>query len=344
MERLSVFRRETGAAECRCPLLRKIEENTMTKSLFSAVLAGTALLAAGASAQTYSIGTNPQGSLFYASGAAISKVMVERTNLQFRVEPYAGSSTYMPLIHTGRLAFGMANAAEAAFAYSGAELFRQGHPNIRQVAYTFGTNSAYLVPMDSPIKTVADLKGKRVPVGYTSGRIFHFLSSAALATAGMTESDLDGVPTPNFVAGAKLLMAGRVDAAYVPLNTGIGKQADATIRGGVRYLQMDCNAEAAMDKALPTARVGKARPGSDMTGVVEDPTCFVNVPFTLVTGVHVPEEVVYQVVMTLHNHMPDLVATMVQFGDMDVKDLYQNHPNPYHPGAIRAYKELGLLK
>lgn len=316
----------------------------MTKSLFSAILAGTALLAAGASAQTYSIGTNPQGSLFYASGAAISKVMVERTGLQFRVEPYAGSSTYLPLIHAGRLAFGMANAGEAAFAYSGAELFRQGHPNLRQVASTFGTNSAYAVPKESPIKTVGDLKGKRVPVGYTSGQIFHFLSGAALATAGMTDSDLDGVPTPNFVAGAKLLMAGRVDAAYLPLNAGISKQADATIRGGIRYLEMDCNADARMAEVLPAARVGKVRPGSDMTSVVEDPTCFVNVPFTLVTGVHVPEEVVYRVVMTLHNHMPDLVATMAQFGDMEVKDLYQEHPNPYHPGAIRAYKELGLIK
>lgn len=316
----------------------------MKKFGFLAGLAGAAVLAAGASAQTYSIGTNPQGSLFYATGAAIAKVMVEKTGMQFRVQPYAGSSTYMPLIHAGKLAFGMANAAEAYFAYTGKELFSRAHPNVRQVAVTFGTNSAFAVPADSPIKTVADLKGKSVPVGYTSGRIFHFLASAALATAGLTEEDLDGAPTPNFVTGAKLFMAGRTDAAYLPLNAGISKQANATIKGGIRYLKMDCGADEAMQKVLPVASVGKESPGKNQTGVVEDPTCFVNVPFTLVAGKHVPDEVVYKVVMTLHSSKSDLAQALGAFNRMDTKQLYQKHPNPYHPGALKAFKELGLLK
>jgi hypothetical protein len=316
----------------------------MNKRIFSAAVAGATLLAAAASAQTYSIGTNPQGSLFYATGAAIAKVMVEKTGMQFRVQPYAGSSTYLPLIHAGKLAFGMANAAESYYAHSGAELFKQAHPNLRQVAQTFGVNSAIAVPMDSPIKTYADLKGKKVPGVFASGRIFHFLQSAALATANMTDKDLDIVPTPNFVAGAKLFMAGRADATYLPLNTGIAKQAHATVKGGIRYLKMDCGkeAEARMKKVLPPSYIGKAKPGKAMTGVVEDPTCFVNVPFTLVTGKHVPDEVVYKVVMTLYNNKPDLAKALGAFNRMDVKDLHRDHPNPYHPGAIKAFKELGI--
>lgn len=316
----------------------------MKRFAFVVAVAGAAALSAGALAQTYSIGTNPQGSLFYASGAAIAKVMVEKTGLQFRVQPYAGSSTYMPLIHAGKLAFGMANAAEAQFAYAGSEPFREPNPNIRQVAVTFGTNSGFAVPTDSPLKTIADLKGKKVPVGYTSGRIFHFLANAALATAGLSEKDLDGVPTPNFVTGAKLFMAGRVEAAYLPLNAGISKQANATIKGGVRYLKMDCNGDAALKKVLPPAYVGKARPGKTMTGVVDDPTCFVNVPFTVVAGKHVPDDVVYKVVMTLHNNKADLAKALASFRGMEPKKLYREHKNPYHPGAIKAYKELGILK
>lgn len=318
----------------------------MKKIALALSVVGAAAFAAGASAQTYSIGTNPQGSLFYASGAAIAKLMVEKTGLQFRVQPYAGSSTYLPLIHAGKLAFGMANAAEAYYAYSGAELFRQAHPNLRQAATTFSTNSGFAVPMDSPIKTLADLRGKRVPINYTSGRIFHFLSNALLNTEGMTNKDLDGVPTPNFITGAKLLMAGRVDAAYFPLNTAIAKQANATIKGGIRYVKMKCTpeAEAKIKEIVPAASLGKARPGKNATAVVEDPTCFINVTFTLVTGKHVPEDVVYKLVMTMYNNKPELVKSLGAFGRWDPKNMAAPHPNPYHPGAIRAYKELGIWR
>ena len=48
----------------------------------------------GSDAQVYSLATNPQGSVFYSTGATISKLMVEKTGLQFRVAPYAGSTTY----------------------------------------------------------------------------------------------------------------------------------------------------------------------------------------------------------------------------------------------------------
>ena len=47
-------------------------------------------VSAPAAAQTYTIGANPQGSIFYAAAATIAKVAVEKTGLQFRVAPYSG--------------------------------------------------------------------------------------------------------------------------------------------------------------------------------------------------------------------------------------------------------------
>lgn len=307
---------------------------------------GVALaIGAPALAQTYGIGTNPQGSLFYASGAAISKLMVETTGLQFRVAPYAGSSTYLPLIDNGQLAFGKANAAEAAFAYSGTAVFEgRAHKNIRQVAATLPTNSAFAVRTDSPIKTVADLKGKKVPVGYNSGRIFHYLAGAALATAGLTDQDLDGVPTPNFIEGIKSFMAGRVDAAYIPFNVAIGKQAMATIPGGWRYLTMEDTptAEKAIQGMLPPARIAREKPGPNATGVVVDPTQFVQVDFTLVAGAQVPEDVVYKVTKAIYENKPALVKSLGAFNRFLPEKMARKHPNPYHPGAIRFYQEVDL--
>lgn len=309
-----------------------------------AAIAGAALFAGAASAQTYSIGTNPQGSVFYAAGTAISRVMVEKTGLQFRVQPYAGSSTYMPLIDQGKLAFGMANVGEAAFASSGTEIYRQPMPNLRMVAITFNNVSGFVVRKDSPIKSIKDLKGKTVPVGFTSGRIFHYIMNGALATEGMTDKDLNGVPTPNFVAGMQLFMSGRADAAFTAVPAGITQQANATIEGGVRFLSTPCDDEAAakFDKWIPGGVIGKMEPGESRPFITENPTCFTDVPFTVVTGAHVPDEVVYKVVKTMAEHKADLGKALGAFNRMEIKGMAAKHPVPYHPGALKAYTELGI--
>lgn len=310
---------------------------------FAVALGAAACAAAPAAGQTYAVAANPQGSLFYATGAAISKVMVAETGLQFRVAPYAGSSTYLPLINNGEVAFGMSNGAEYAFAYSGTELFRHENKKLRTVAVTFPTNSGFAVRNDSPIKTVADLKGKRVPVGYNSGRIFHYLAGAALATAGLTEKDLNGVPTPNFIEGVKAFMSGRVDAAYIPLNAAIGREAMASIPGGWRYITFENSpaAEKKMDAFLPSSRPGSVKPGPNAVGVVQDPTTFVQVDFNLVAGAEVPDEIVYKVAKTLHAKKADLVQALGAFRQFEPKQMARKHPVPYHPGAVKFYQEIG---
>jgi uncharacterized protein len=316
----------------------------MKKTAYALAFAGIAAVSTGASAQTFGVGSNPQGSIFFATAAAVSKVMVQKTGQQFRVQPYAGSSTYMPLVSAGKLAFGIANAGEAHFAHDGIELYKRANPNLRQVAWTFSLNSGWGVRTDSPMKTIADLKGAKAPVGFTSGRIFHYLSSMQLATANMTAADLNGVPTPNFVTGIKAFMAGRLDAAYFPLGAGISKQAMATIKGGWRYLKMDCSneAQAKMKKIIEPGFTGKAKPGPRATGVVNNPQCFVNVPITVVTGKHVADDVVYSVVKTMYANKKALAKVLGAFNRFDPKGMAKPHPTPYHPGAIKAYKELGI--
>jgi len=303
-----------------------------TKGRFITILAGALLgLSTAATAQTYTIGANPQGSVFYAAAAAIAKVAVDKTGLQFRVAPYAGSSTYIPLVNKGELAFGMSNGAEYAFAYSGTELFA-GHKNenLRSMLVTFALTNGFAVRTDSPMKTVADLKGKKVPVGYPSGRIFH--------------KDLEGVPAPNSLEGVNPFMAGRTDDAYVPFNSRIGKQAMATISGGWRYLSIGnaADADAKADAFLPTARTVKMKPNPNATGVVDNPTVLLAVDVAMFAGAQVPDEVVYKVVKTIFENKPDLIKALAAFARFDPKKMARPNPVPYHPGAIKAYTELGM--
>jgi TRAP transporter TAXI family solute receptor len=298
-----------------------------------------------AAAQTYSIGANPQGSVFYAAAAAIAKVGVEKTGLQFRVAPYSGSSTYIPKVDQGELAFGMSNGAEYAFAYSGTDLF-DGRPNknLRSVMFTFSLTNGFAVRKDSGIKTAADLKGKKVPAVYSSGRIFAYLQKAWLAAAGLTPDDVVSVPQPNFVVGVKAFMDGRTDAGYIPFNSGIGKQAMAKIPGGWRYLSTGTapNADEKASEALPTSRTVKIKPGKNATGVVDDPTTLLAIDVAMFTNKDVPDDVVYKVVKTIYEGKPDLIKALGAFARFNPKNMARKSSVPYHPGAIKAYKELGI--
>jgi TRAP transporter TAXI family solute receptor len=316
--------------------------NTKTLAVALGAIVG---LSAPAAAQTYTIGANPQGSVFYAAAAAIAKVEVEKTGLQFRVAPYSGSSTYIPLVDKGELAFGMSNGAEYAFAYSGTELFK-GHPNknLRSVMFTFALTNGFAVRNDSNIKTAADLKGKKIPGVYSSGVIFAYLHRAWLAAAGMTEKDVTVVPASNFVVGVKAFMEGRTDAAYVPFNSGIGKQAMAKIPGGWHYLSTGTvpNADEKAGEALPTARTVKIKPGKNATGVVDNPTTLIAIDVAMFTNASVPDDVVYKVVKTIYEGKPALIKALGAFARFNPKQMVRKSAVPYHPGAIKAYKELGI--
>jgi TRAP transporter TAXI family solute receptor len=302
-------------------------------------------LSAPAAAQTYAIGANPQGSMFYAAAAALAKVGVDKTGLQFRVAPYSGSSTYIPKVNSGELAFGMSNGAEYSFAYGGTELFK-GHENknLRSVMFTFALTNGFAVRNDSNIKTAADLKGKKVPGIYSSGKIFAYLQRAWLAASGMTEEDVTIVPASNFVVGVKAFMDGRTDAAYVPFNSGIGKQAMAKIPGGWHYLSTGTvpNADDKAEAALPTARTVIIKPGKNATGVMGKPTTLIAIDVAMFTNKDVPDDVVYKLVKTVYDGKADLAKALGAFARFDPKHMVRKSVVPYHPGAIKAYKELGL--
>ena len=102
-------------------------------------------VSAPAAAQTYTIGANPQGSIFYAAAATIAKVAVEKTGLQFRVSPYSGSSTYIPLVDKGELAFGMSNAAEYLLPSRQGAVRRPPQQELRSVLVTFGLRNVFAV-------------------------------------------------------------------------------------------------------------------------------------------------------------------------------------------------------
>ena len=120
---------------------------------FTAALAFACAASAAQAQQVRVIASNPQGSIFYAASVVIGKLMDDKLKMQVRVQPTAGTSTFIPQLDRGEIDFGLTNVDDARTAYKGIEAFKRPNPNLRLTAIAFPLTLGVLVPNDSPIKT-----------------------------------------------------------------------------------------------------------------------------------------------------------------------------------------------
>ncbi|WP_163272523.1 TAXI family TRAP transporter solute-binding subunit [Chelativorans alearense] len=311
-------------------------------SRFLAVAAITVGLSGAASAQTISIGTNPQGSLAYATGAAVSKVAIEEGGIRMRVVPQGGPNVVVPLVNNGELEFSIANGVAAAFAYTGQGEFSSPNENIRMVAVLFDLYSGFIVPKDSDIHTLQDLQGKRVASDFLTQVAVQINAEATLNTVGMSYDDVQRVPVPDGVRGVEDLEAGNVDATFFSLSSGRTKQADAAL-GGIRILPVEKSEEAnaKIEDISPGAWVAEVKPGPNFPGITEPQGAYTT-PFVILAGADVPEEVVYNLVKALHANKKALVAANGAFNGFDPGAMHTDVGVPFHPGAEQFYTEADL--
>jgi TRAP transporter TAXI family solute receptor len=312
-----------------------------------AALAFAAIAVTGlpAAAQVRTIATNPQGSLGYATGAAIAKVLSEKTKIVIRVVPASGSSTYIPRINSGEFDFGFANVAETEWAVEGKDTFKgRPNPNIRLIAVTYPISLAFLVPFNSPAKSLKDLKGKRLPTQYVAQSIFRSLSDAALAAEGLTNADFQPVPVNNYITAVKDLGEGKVDLALAGVTPAVVHEVHADLRGagGLRDLPVPNTPEAvqAMRRHFPGAYVMTLKPAKSMPGVRE-PIGALTYSNFMIVGKQVPDDVVYTVIKTMHDNAKQLGEMFAPLRQFVPARMNEAHPVAYHPGAVRYYKEVG---
>ncbi len=295
-------------------------------------------------AQTYSIGTNPQGSSAYATGAAVAKVAKDVLGLRARVVPQGGPVVTLPLVDKGRLNFSIAVSVVAAFAHKGQAQFK-GKPqkNVRVVARLRTLRLGIFAPKDSKIASVADLKGVRLSSGFPKQPIQRVLWRAMLNMADLTFKNVKGVPAPNGVRGVDDYMGGKVDAAMFSITSGKMRQAYAS--RGFKYVSLpdDPASVKKMQAIAPGTVVEKIGPSPAYAGVT-GPTNIAAAPFIVTANAKVPDDVVYKLVKAMAANKKTMVAAFKGMAGFDPKTMYTDIGVPYHPGAMKYYRETGQAK
>lgn len=310
----------------------------MKRALFLA-----ALLASGAAfAQQVSIGTSPQGTAGYSMGAALAKLMAEKTPYQARVQPFSGNSIALAGLNRGEVDFTVANEVEIVEAVKGAGSYEgRKQEKVRMAAVLYPFTVAILVKKDSPIQGIADLKGKRMTWGYTAQVTLKTVVGAILANGGLGEADIQPVMVPNVTRGADDFAGGKADAFFFVLGAAKVTETDASV-GGLRALPLSDAPEAVarMKKVLPEGYVFEVKPRPGLAGVAV-PTKVLAYDYVLVVGDHVKEEIVFRLLEAIAANKPLLAASFGGFNAFNPARMSKRVEAEYHTGAEKFLIKAG---
>ena len=296
-----------------------------------------------AHAQVLGFGSAPQGSIGYNMSSAIALVMAEDAKVQSRVQPYSGSSAVLPLVSSGELDLAVCNVLEIEEATKGEGPYNgRKQSNLRVLGVIFPLYSSVFVKKDSPIKTLAELKGKRLPYGFSAQVTLERIVDAIIATGGLQRKDIVPVLVPNVVRGADDFMEGKLDGGFFALGAAKVSEVDKTV-GGIRYLPVpdDPKAQAEMKKFMPYAYVKLVNPSPAFAGL-DGPTKLMAYDYLVAVGAHVKDETVYKIAKAMYENKAKLTESLRAFGGWDPKTIGKDMPAAYHPGSLKFFKEKGL--
>ena len=132
--------------------------------------------------------------------------------LQVRVIGYGGDAIILPSVNSKKDDFWILDVGESADAYHGRGTFKgKAQKNLRTAITLYGFQMAFWVRKDSDIKSLADLKGKRVPAEWVqqTGVVPH--TTAVLAAGGLKYDEVVKVPVKKVVPAADMFKAGKID-------------------------------------------------------------------------------------------------------------------------------------
>lgn len=302
----------------------------------------TLMVALGASAvvaELAALGSTARGGTSQI-GRTLAAAISEVGELQIRPQELANTADYIPLVNAGEIEFGIANVVQLTYAINGTGM-SEGRPNsnLKMVATLMPFRSAYIVRKDSDIKSVEDLKGRRVPV-FADKALGDYVTKGYFANANMSLDQVDGVAVPNFPRMWASFAEGSADVAIVVVGAANSREYDASF--GIRYLSFENTPEALARsrKFLPQMYL-QEMPAGSVPGI-DKPTNVNVFDYTLFAGKDVSDDMVYKSVKALWEKEADLLAAGPFWNGFMKEKMSTPLGLTYHPGAIKFYKEMGV--
>jgi TRAP transporter TAXI family solute receptor len=308
---------------------------------FGLIAAAVTIAPLAANAEEFiNILTGGTGGVYYPLGVAMSKIYAEKIpGAKPSVQSTKASVENLNLLQAGKgeIAFTLGDSLADAWKGNTEVGFKAKLDKLRTVAAIYPNYIQIAALKDANIKTLADLKGKRLSVGAPkSGTELN--ARAILGGAGMKYSDLGKVEYLPFNESVELMKNRQLDATLISAGLGVSAIRDLCA-------SVDC-----VIVEIPKAVVEKIGspyqslpiPGGTYKGNDKDVDAAA-VQNYLVTRSDLPEKEVYEMTKTIFDNLPGLEAAHSAAKAIKLDQAGKSPPVPLHPGAAKFYKEKGVM-
>jgi len=295
--------------------------------------------------QFITIGTGGVTGTYYPTGGAICRMMNKNrkvTKIRCSVESTGGSVYNVNTINAGELDFGISQSDTAYQGYNGEGKFKgKAVKGLRSVLAIYPELLAFVVRKSSGIKSLTDVKGKKLNIDIP-GSGTRMTTDIVLDAVGIKKSDLALANELKSSEGPTMLKDNKIDGYF-----GVFGHPTANIKDASNSVDIDLvpiNGEAIDKLVAKYSYYAKGVISGSFYKGVEHDTQSIGVKAVLVTKDNIDEKVVYTLTKTILDNFDSFKKLHPAYKTITKESLLDGLAVPQHKGAIKAFKEAGLLK
>jgi len=285
--------------------------------------------------------TGPMGGSWIPLGGAIAELI--QKNIQgttVSVSPGGGMANVVG-VQEGKADIGFGNSSSTVDGVAGRAPFKAPTTNVMQLANLYPQYFQMVVLEDSGIKSPADLKGKGICPG-PKGHTGELLSQQVFQIYGLSYKDMSKVNHVSYADAVSLMKDGHAQGYLLGTTIPASSILDLATTKKIRLLSLPEDKIKELQK-INVGYLKRVIPKGTYPGVDYD---VVGVGYFthMVISAKLPEPLVYNITKILSENVDRLADVVKDMKGVTVKDLALDIGVPFHPGALRYYKEKGVLK
>ncbi len=306
------------------------------------LVAGMSAISGVRAADFINVLTGGTSGIYYPMGVALSQVYGKAIpDAKTAVQATKASAENLNLLQAGRgeIAFTLGDALSDAWKGDAESGFATPLKKLRGLAGIYPNYIQIVASADSGIKTLADLKGKRISVGAPkSGTELN--ARAVLKAAGLTYKDFAKVEYLPFGESVELMKNRQLDVTLQSAGLGVASLRDLAVSMKIVIVEIPADVVA---KVGDPAYLPAVIPAGTYEGQAKDAQSIAIQNF-LVTHEGVSTDTVYRMTKALWENLDALVAAHAAGKSIKKESALKGMPLPLHPGAEKYYREVGLMK
>lgn len=312
-------------------------------SVATAVMAvGLAVAVPAKAEQFINVLTGGTSGVYYPLGVALSKIYSDTIkDAKVSVQSTKASVENLNLLQAGRgeVAFSLGDSVSGAWNGDAEAGFAKKLDKLRGISALYPNFIQIVASKDSGIKTLADLKGKRVSVGAPkSGTELN--ARKVFAAAGLSYGDLGKVEYLPFGESVELMKNRQLDATLQSAGLGVASIRDLSTAIPIVIVEVPSSV---VEKIGDPAFIAATIPADTYTGQPAPANTVAVINFLISTSA-VPDDVAYQMTKAMFDNKEKLVAAHSAAKQIKLENAAKGMPVPLHPGAEKFYREAGVLK